>query len=75
MKTLPYIGLTDSQKSYARKRVADVLVKMARDSGRICAEDSKEVASRATYTMTRSGWIWGIVLPENLQWLNQIKKG
>lgn len=73
MKTLPYVDLTYSQKSYASKRVSDVLVKMARESGRICAEDSKEVASRATYTMTRSGWIWGIVLPENLQWLTKTK--
>ena len=69
MKTLPYIGLTDSQKGYARKRVADVLVKMARETGRICAEDSKEVASRATYTMTRGGWIWGIVLPQDTRFL------
>lgn len=69
MKTLPFVGLTDSQKSYASKRVSDVLVKMARESGRICAEDSKEVASRATYTMTRSGWIWGIVLPRDTRFL------
>ena len=68
MKTLPFVGLTDSQKILARRRVGDVLVKIARESGRVCLDSGDDVTERSTYTMTRSGWIWGIVLPENLNW-------
>lgn len=68
MKTLPFVGLTDSQKILARRRVADVLTKIARESGRVCIDSGDDVMARSTYSMTRSGWIWGIVLPENLNW-------
>jgi hypothetical protein len=68
MKTLPFIGLTASQKILARRRVGDVLVKMARESGKVCLDSGDDVTARSTYSMTRSGWIWGIVLPENLNW-------
>ena len=68
MKTLPFVGLTDAQKILARRRVGDVLVKIARESGKVCLDSGDDVTARSTYTMTNRGWIWGIVLPENLQW-------
>ena len=68
MKTLPFIGLSASQKIIARRRVGDVLVKIARESGKVCLDSGDDVTARSTYTMTNRGWIWGIVLPENLNW-------
>ena len=68
MKTIPFVGLNSSQKRHAERRVSEVLVKMARESGRVCVEDSKSVAERAAYSMTRGGWIWGFTLPEDVRW-------
>jgi len=68
MKTIPFISLNSSQKRHAERRVSEVLVKIARESGRVCVEDSKTVAGRAGYSVTRSGYIWGFTLPDDVRW-------
>ena len=69
MRSATYTDLDASAKSIARQRISGVLDKMARESGRICVESSSEVASRASYTITRHGYIWGLMLPGDVRWL------
>ena len=69
MRSATYTDLDAHAKSLARQRIGGVLDKMARESGRICVETAADVASRASYTITRHGFIWGLSLPEDVRWL------
>lgn len=70
MKTVTFDQLPYSEHRSVFERVAAMLESMARFNGRVCLNESRSVAAKATYRIMRSGRVWQIFLPTNLQFAN-----
>ena len=71
MKTKTFSQLDATQRAAAIKRVDAILIKMARESGRMCMDSTEQVATGAVYTMTNRGWIWGITFADSVRWATE----